>query len=58
VRIANPPALRYYAYTVLLPPFDPALGALPLLLAVPTLIGTPPAVPQSPSTEPSGKSEI
>jgi energy-coupling factor transport system permease protein len=40
VRIARPAALRYYAYTALLPSFDPALGAALLLLAVPTLIGT------------------
>jgi energy-coupling factor transport system permease protein len=45
VRIAQPLALRYYPYTTLLPPFDPALGALPLLLAVPVLIGMPQAAP-------------
>lgn len=56
VRIAHPPALRYYAYTALLPPFDPVLGALPLLLAVPTLIGTPPAAPQSSSSAGSSSS--
>jgi energy-coupling factor transport system permease protein len=40
VRIARPAALRYYAYTALLPDFDPALGGLLLLLAVPTLVET------------------
>jgi energy-coupling factor transport system permease protein len=43
VRIAQPPALRYYPYTTLLPPFNPALGALSLLLAVPLLVAAPPA---------------
>lgn len=58
VRIARPAALRYYAYTALLPSFDPALGAALLLLAVPTLIGTPPAATQSPHSGPPEKSEI
>jgi energy-coupling factor transport system permease protein len=40
VRIARPAVLRYYAYTALLPAFDPALGAMLLLLTVPILIGT------------------
>jgi energy-coupling factor transport system permease protein len=41
VRIAQPPALRYYPYATLLPPFSPALGALCLLLAVPVLVAAP-----------------
>ena len=57
-RVARPPALSYYAYTTLLPTFDPMLGALLLLLAVPTLIGMPPAAAQSSLGQPSEKSEF
>jgi hypothetical protein len=39
VRIANAPALRYYPYAVLLPPFEPWLGVALFLLAVPALVG-------------------
>jgi energy-coupling factor transport system permease protein len=39
VRIGNAPALRYYPYTSLLPPFEPWLGVALFLLAVPALVG-------------------
>ena len=58
VRIARPAALRYYAYTTLLPSFDPALGVLLLLLAVPTLIGTPSTAPRPSRSGSPEKSEI
>jgi energy-coupling factor transport system permease protein len=63
VRIAQPTALRYYPYTALLPPFDPVLGALSLLLVVPLLAAAPAAhgrgsaAGEEASTEPSIRNE-